>query len=116
MVQLKQHGVTLHIQSVLLVGVKHAHLNKNIIKLNLKLRESSKKENIVFIDLNEVFTKNGKLSRTFSSKDDIHLSGEGYFAWKNSIDKFIKLIPNSSLNTVCHIQSSLPIMVILFNF
>ena len=88
-VQLKQHGIAPYVQSVLLVGVKRTHLNDDIIKLNLKLRELSKKENIVFIDLNEVFAKNGKLKRSLSSKDDIHLNGEGYLAWKNSIEKFI---------------------------
>ena len=89
-VQLKQHGVTPHIQSILLVGNKNAYLNKNIVKLNSKLKELSKKEHVVFIDLNKVFANNGMLKPTYSSRDGIHLNGEGYFAWKNSIKNFIE--------------------------
>ena len=88
--QLKQHGITPYIQSVLFLGDKHADRNKDVLKLNLKLQELSEKENIVFIDLNKVLSENGKLKKSYSSKDDIHLNGDGYFAWKNSIKKYIQ--------------------------
>jgi lysophospholipase L1-like esterase len=87
--QLKQHGIRPYIQSVLLLGDKFAHKNKKIVELNLKLKELSAKENIVFIDLNKVLSENGKLMESFSSEDDIHLNGEGYSVWKNSIKKYI---------------------------
>jgi lysophospholipase L1-like esterase len=54
------------------------------------LRELSEEENIVFIDLNKVLSENGKLRESFLSEDDIHLTGEGYFAWKNCIKKYIQ--------------------------
>ena len=73
--QLKQHGITPYIQSVLFLGDKHADRNKDVLKLNLKLQELS---------------ENGKLKKSYSSKDDIHLNGDGYFAWKNSIKKYIQ--------------------------
>jgi lysophospholipase L1-like esterase len=88
--QLKQHGITPYIQSVLLLGDKHADRNKDVLKLNLKLKELSEKENIVFIDLNKVLSKNGKLKKSYSSEDDIHLNGDGYYVWKNSIKKYIQ--------------------------
>ena len=88
--QLKQHGITPYIQSVLFLGDKHADRNKDVLKLNLKLQELSEKENVVFIDLNKVLSENGKLKKSVSSKDDIHLNGDGYFAWKNSIKKYIQ--------------------------
>jgi hypothetical protein len=88
--QLRQHGIRPYIQSVLLLGDKFAHRNKHIVKLNLKLRELSEEENIVFIDLNKVLSENGKLRESFLSEDDIHLTGEGYSVWKNSIKKYIQ--------------------------
>jgi len=89
-VRLKQHGITPHIESLLLVGDRRVYLNKNILKFNSKLKELSKKEHVVFIDLNKVFAENGMLKPTYSSRDDVHLNGEGYFVWKNSIKRFIE--------------------------
>ena len=63
---------------------------KDVLKLNLRLKELSEKENIVFIDLNKVLSENGKLNESYSSKDDIHLNGDGYSVWKNSIKKYVK--------------------------
>jgi len=88
--QLKQHGITPYIQSIIFLGDKRAYKNKNVLKLNLKLKELSEKENIVFIDLNKVLSENGKLKESFSSEDDIHLNGKGYYVWKNSIKKYIQ--------------------------
>jgi len=88
--QLKQHGITPYIQSVLLLGDKHADRNENILKFNLRLKALSEKENIVFIDLNKVLSENGKLKESFSSEDGVHLNGDGYSVWKNSIEKYIQ--------------------------
>jgi len=88
--QLKQHGITPYIQSVLFLGDKHADRNKDVLKLNLRLKALSEKENIVFIDLNKVLSENRKLKESFSSEDDIHLNGDGYSVWKNSIKKYVQ--------------------------
>jgi len=88
--KLKQHRITPYIQSVLFVGDKYAYKNNDISKLNLKLKEFSEKENVIFIDLNKVLSENGKLRKSYSSKDNIHLNGEGYYIWKNSIKKYIQ--------------------------
>ena len=88
--QLKEHGIMPYIQSVLFLGEKHANKNKDVLKLNLRLKELSERENIVFIDLNKVLSENGKLKKSFSSEDDIHLNGDGYSVWKNSITKYIQ--------------------------
>ena len=88
--KLKQKGIIPYIQSVLLLGNKHKDMNKDVLKLNLKLKGLSEKENIVFIDLNKVLSDNGKLKESFSSEDDIHLNGDGYYVWKNSIEKYIQ--------------------------
>lgn len=88
--QLKQHGITPYVQSVLFLGDKRANRNKDILKLNLRLKELSEKENIVFIDLNKVLSENGKLKNSYSSEDDIHLNGNAYSVWKNSIKKYIQ--------------------------
>jgi lysophospholipase L1-like esterase len=88
--RLKQHGITPYVQSILLLGDKHGDRNKDVLKLNLKLKKLAKKENTVFIDLNKVLSENGKLKESFSSEDDIHLNGKGYYVWKKSIKKYIQ--------------------------
>ncbi len=88
--QLKQHGITPYVQSILFLGDKHSDRNKDVLKLNLKLKELAKKENIVFIDLNKVLSENGKLKKSYSSEDGVHLNGDGYYVWKDNIIKYIQ--------------------------
>jgi lysophospholipase L1-like esterase len=88
--KLKQHGIKPYIQSVLLLAKKDMPRNKQILKLNSKLRSFSEEENIVFIDLNKVLSENGKLMESYSSEDNIHLNGYGYLAWKNAIKKYVE--------------------------
>ena len=88
--KLKQHGITPYIESVLFLGDKYANKNNDVFKLDLRLKELSEKENIVFIDLNKVLSENGKLKKSFSSLDDVHLNGEGFFIWKKSIKNYMQ--------------------------
>ena len=88
--KLKQHGITPYIESVLFLGDKHANKNNDVLKLNLRLKGLSEKENVVFVDLNKVLSENGKLKESFSSEDGVHLNGEGFFVWKNSIKKYMQ--------------------------
>jgi lysophospholipase L1-like esterase len=86
---LKEHEIKPYIQSVLLVGDKYNHRNKNVLKLNAMLKELAEKKNIVFIDLNKALSENNKLKDSYSF-DDIHLNGDGYFVWKNCIKEYLK--------------------------
>jgi lysophospholipase L1-like esterase len=86
--KLKQRSITPYIQSTLLTGNKHAHHNKDIVKLNVKLKKLCEAECITYIDLNEALSENGKLKDAFSA-DDIHLNGKAYSVWKYSIKPYI---------------------------
>ncbi len=76
------------IQSTLYVGkdipVKY---NKKIKKLNFLLFQYSKKNKIIFIDLNKHLAKNGYLNSKFS-RDSLHLNGYGYIKWTKIIEGY----------------------------
>ncbi|MFE5392554.1 GDSL-type esterase/lipase family protein [Bacillus thuringiensis] len=63
--------------------------NETIKELNGKLKDLSFESNYIFVDLYPLFEKNGQLEKKFSY-DGIHLSGEGYNVWKNTINQFVR--------------------------
>lgn len=63
--------------------------NETIKDLNKELKNLSTRFNYTFIDLYSKFEKNGQLNKQLSY-DGIHLSGEGYNVWKESIEKYIQ--------------------------
>jgi len=86
--QLQIHEITPYIQSTILAGERRVHLNNDIVKLNYRLKKLAEEKNITFIDLNNTLGENGKLKQSYS-RDDIHLNGEGYSAWKEMIEKYM---------------------------
>jgi len=81
-----------YIQSVLPVDDKVHVLrpNKSILEINAALKNLSKKEGLVYIDLFPIFSNpEGQLSKTYSI-DGLHLNGKGYIKWKEIIEMHIK--------------------------
>ena len=74
---LKNKNIKPYIQSTIYAGKRRSELNSSIVLLNKKLKELSKEEGLVYIDLNSKLSSNGLLNRKYS-EDDIHLNGEGY--------------------------------------
>jgi lysophospholipase L1-like esterase len=88
--KLKQANITPYIQSTIYAGEKlSSDLNTSISSLNSKLEKLSKKENLIYIDLNKGLSSDGLLNKKFT-KDDVHLNGERYLIWRNLISPYIK--------------------------
>ncbi|WP_439132109.1 GDSL-type esterase/lipase family protein [Polaribacter sp.] len=79
----------IYIQSIL--PAKRKNLNNTEIKnINIGLQNISKKYNSNYIDLHSSFlSKNNELDDLYSL-DGLHLNGEGYHLWKNSIEEYLE--------------------------
>lgn len=79
------------IQTILPVNENNMNtINKNIIEINKKLKEIAKKENLLFIDLYDLYLdKTGNLNMEFST-DGLHLNEKGYEIWTKKIEKIVK--------------------------
>ena len=69
-------------------------INSNITWLNLKIENFCSLQKIAYLDMNEQFSKNGKL-RIKYSLDGIHLNKEAYQIWAEQLNE--KLIQFGSL-------------------
>jgi len=81
----------IHIQSVLPINstlIKDAN-NQDIIQLNTSLKLLAKEKNCIYIDLYSKFCKDGELNLDYSN-DGIHLLGNGYLFWRDSIKKYLE--------------------------
>lgn len=79
------------IQTILPVNENNIKsINKNIVEINKKLKEIAKQENLLFIELHDLYLdKTGNLNMEFSS-DGVHLNEKGYAIWIKKIEKIIK--------------------------
>ena len=87
---LKERGICPYIQSCIFVGNSIENINSNIISLNGHLKKLAMDESIVFIDLNSVLAKNGRLDTMFSSSDGVHLNVDGYAVWYDIIKPYMQ--------------------------
>lgn len=63
--------------------------NKDIQLFNQKIRSLCTNQNMEYINLYDKFTDdNGNLNMVYSD-EGLHLNGEGYMLWKQSVEKFI---------------------------
>ena len=90
---LQSSGFKVYIQSTILGGSRVSELNDSINdsinELNKKLKKLAiENHDLTYIDLNNTLTKNGLLLRKFTL-DDVHLNGNGYKVWKESIKNFL---------------------------
>lgn len=61
----------------------------DIIDLNKKLRELSRKGNCVYIELFSLLLKGKGLNSKYDCGDNLHLNGQGYVLWRDCIKRFI---------------------------
>lgn len=80
----------IYIQSVLPINNKFIKnvKNQDIIQLNNRLQLIARESNCTYVDLHSVFYKDDALNLEYSN-DGIHLTGNGYLVWKDSIDQYI---------------------------
>ncbi|WP_407730816.1 GDSL-type esterase/lipase family protein [Pseudomonas helleri] len=86
---LNDRGMNPHIQSTLLTGKSMAKYNGEVLKLNQKLFEYAKENNIPYIDLNAVLSVNGFLADEFTT-DGVHLTGKAYELWGREISQYMQ--------------------------
>ena len=91
---LKNSNVKIVIQSVLFTNTlfeDHKRVNTLVSKINLKLNEIAKKNDIVFLDLNQYLSKDSLLKSQYTY-DGLHLNSEGYKVWGNVISETLEVL------------------------
>jgi len=83
---LQKRGIKVYMQSV--VFTRHLPYNKEIKKLNIRLKQYCVDNDMVYIDLNEGLAKDNMLKKEFTL-DGSHLNDKGYLAWKKQIKDYI---------------------------
>ena len=85
----KSPKTELYIQSVLPTDNRERLQNVDIIEINKGLVKMTKKYNLTYIDLFDLFkTENNELNTKFTF-EGLHLNGQGYLVWKKAIDKYV---------------------------
>lgn len=79
----------LYIQSVLPTDNRENLQNTDVIKINNGLVELTKKYNLTYINLFDLFkTTENKLNPAMTF-DGLHVNGQGYLKWKNAIIEYV---------------------------
>ena len=76
------------LHSVVFVGEGHPDINASIQRLNDMLRETARRADVPFIDLNPILAPSGRLAPEFTY-DGLHFRGEAYIRWRDAIRPFI---------------------------
>jgi lysophospholipase L1-like esterase len=63
--------------------------NKNIVKLNLGLKEFAKHFNYKYIDIFSCMSDSKNQLDAQYTQDGLHLNGQAYFVWKSVIEKYL---------------------------
>ncbi|WP_044417418.1 GDSL-type esterase/lipase family protein [Halarcobacter anaerophilus] len=67
-------------------------VNKKVLTFNKLLKEYCKKQNILFLDINEAFENEKKLLKEELTTDGLHLGQKAYKVWAYKLNKFLKEI------------------------
>ena len=62
--------------------------NEQIFKLNQKLATIAKEEQVLFLNLNPLFSNNEGMLRSDLTTDGLHLSPAGYLVWSTALQTF----------------------------
>ena len=83
--RLRVENITPIVQSTLYTGRESAsRYNGHVKALNDKVKEYCEKENIKFIDLNDILSSYGQLDDQYTI-DGVHLEARAYILWAESI-------------------------------
>jgi lysophospholipase L1-like esterase len=92
-IKARSSGTQIYIQSVLPVNYnfyKGRVKNRDVIQLNRKLKQLSKKFNIIYLDLYSIFCDaDQQLHPDFTGKDGLHLNGSAYLKWKSILENHV---------------------------
>lgn len=85
----KSPKTELYIQSVLPTDNRERLQNVDIIEINKGLVKMTKKYNLTYINLFDLFkTETDELNSEFSF-EGLHLNGQGYIVWKKAIEQYL---------------------------
>ncbi len=90
--ELKERNIKPIIQSTLYAGKDWPNSedrNKQVTKLNARLKKYARENDIIFIDLNPLMSEGGYLKEDLSF-DNLHLNGKGYGIWAKEIEKVLR--------------------------
>ena len=82
---LRAKKIQIIVNSILYVTVNQI-INKNISKVNVKIKDYCSVRKIAWIDINEQISKDENLLRQYSS-DGIHLNKEAYLIWAEKMNQ-----------------------------
>lgn len=86
----KNKNINLIVQAILITQMKT--VNKKIEEFNFLLKEYCKKQDLLFIDLNDSFKNEENLLREDLTTDGLHLGQKAYKAWAYKLNQLIKSI------------------------
>ena len=78
--------------------------NEQIFKLNQKLATLAKEEQVLFLNLNPLFSNNEGMLRSDLTTDGLHLSPAGYLVWSTALQTFSQ----TQLRSAVSAQPELP--------
>jgi len=85
---LKTKNIKVYIQSTLYVGHNKPEIyNQKVEQLNKLLKEYCQKNNLEYVNLNEILAPNKVLKEEFSY-DKLHLNGTAYSLWRDKIKDY----------------------------
>lgn len=93
---LRDKGIIVIVQSTVYSVEKHKVVNINIRSLNEKLSAFCQCNNINYLDLNSVLSSADGLKEMYTY-DGIHLSADGYLAWKDIVQSTLMDIKNQDM-------------------
>lgn len=91
-IQAESPSTKIYIESILPVdySIHYTRPIADIIRINDQLKEITRHNNLIYIDLFSIFkTDQNKLNPAYSF-DGLHLNGKGYQLWKKQIVKYIE--------------------------
>ena len=80
----------LYLQSILPTKDRRESANRDIIKINERIRKIAEKYTINYINLFDLFKTGANDLNEDYSFDGLHLNGKGYLVWKDAILKFVE--------------------------
>lgn len=80
--------------------------NEQIFKLNQKLATLAKEEQVLFLNLNPLFSNNEGMLRSDLTTDGLHLSPAGYLVWSTALQTFSQTQLRGAVSTQAELPKS----------
>ncbi|HCM1552937.1 GDSL-type esterase/lipase family protein [Vibrio parahaemolyticus] len=75
-------GIKVVLQSTILTN--NSEWNRNVIELNKRIKRFASDHNLIFVDLNSIFSEGGSIKNT-ATFDGVHLQADMYIFWRDKL-------------------------------